>query len=285
MMKTIVPSLLHTALVGSDDSCANVNDKAILVVSFGTSYTESRRKTIEEIETVIRESYPAYKVHSAFTSQMIINILKKRDGIHIDNVMQALEKLIHKGVKRLIVQPTHLMNGFEYDKMVTELDIYKNQFDNLLIGAPLLADDDDLAKVIDVITSKTAPKVDSNTAVIFMGHGTEHFANKVYRRLQEKIIDAGYDNYYIGTVEAKPTLEDIMVSFRARRFSKVLLQPLMVVAGDHANNDMAGDDEDSWKTILEAQGYEVECILKGLGELNEIQELYVDHIRAVMGEL
>ena len=239
-------------------------DAAILVVSFGTSYNDSRDITIGAIETAIAEAFPEYDVRRAFTSQIIIDILKDREGLEIDNVEEALDRAVADGIKTLVVQPTHLMNGFEYTDLVDALADYEDQFEQIAIASPLLTEDADYDAVIDVITEKMASYDDGETAIVFMGHGTEADSNVIYETLQNKITAAGYENYYIGTVEAEPSLDDVIAALKENgNYKKVVLEPLMVVAGDHANNDMAGDEEDSWKTILTNEGYEVECVHKG----------------------
>ncbi len=259
--------------------------KAILVVSFGTSYNDSRDLTIGGIENAITAAFPDYEVRRAFTAQTIIDILKDREGITIDNVAEAMDKLVADGVSTLIIQPTHLMNGYEYDDIVEDVNKYADKFDSLVIGEPLLTSDDDFTKVIDVITAETASYSNEETAVVFMGHGTEHEANAVYPKMQEMLTAAGYNNYFIGTVEATPTLEDVLKAVQDGGYKKVVLEALMVVAGDHANNDMAGDEEDSWKSAFEKAGFETECILKGLGQFEGIQAIYVEHVQAAIDSL
>ena len=274
--------LLGAILAGcgeSEGNTATAKDKAILVVSFGTSYNDSRNITIGGIESAIRESFPDYEVRRAFTAQIIIDKLAERDGIKIDNVTQALDRLVADGYKTLVVQPTHLMHGFEYDDLVAEVEKYKGRFDKVAIGEPLLTSDEDFAAIIKSITERTAFYVDDNTAVAFMGHGTEHEANATYANLQAKVTAEGYSHYFIGTVEATPSLADLIAAVKAAGYTKVVLEPLMVVAGDHANNDMAGDEADSWKKAFEAEGFEVQCILQGLGQFNEIQDIYVQHVK------
>ncbi len=256
------------------------SDKAILVVSFGTSYNDSREKTIGAIEETIRETFPDYEVRRAFTSQIIIDKLKERDGLEIDNVEQALDRAKEDGVKELFVQPTHLMSGYEYQDLAKELTDSLDQFDKVYLGEPLLSSDEDFDAVIKAITDSCKQYEDGETAICFMGHGTEADSNGVYATLQEKIKEAGYLNYYIGTVEAEPTLEDVMTSMKSNgQYKKVVLRPLMVVAGDHANNDMAGEEEDSWKSVLEREGYEVTSVIEGLGELEAIRDLYAEHVQ------
>jgi sirohydrochlorin cobaltochelatase len=282
----VIAALLCMAFAGcSTDagSTAAADDKAILVVSFGTSYNDSRNTTIGAVESAIGENYPDWDVRRAFTAQIIIDKLAERDGIEIDNVTEALDKLAADGVKTLIVQPTHLMNGYEYDDIMAELDNYKDKFDSVAVGEPLLSSDDDKAAVIEAITTRTASYLEPGTAVVFMGHGTEHEANAVYGDMQERLTDAGYTDYFVGTVEGTPTLDDVMSAVKAGGYTKVILEPMMVVAGDHANNDMAGDEEDSWKTAFEAEGIEVVSVLEGLGQFNEVQDIYVQHVGDAMG--
>lgn len=285
-MFLICTALLCAFFTGcSSSESANTEegkDKAILVVSFGTSYNDSRNITIGGIESAIKENFPEYEVRRAFTSQIIIDKLRQRDGIIVNNVTEALDELLKGGYKTVIVQPTHLMHGFEFDDLVSELEMYRDKFDTIMVGEPLLTSDDDFSSVIACITMRTAPYLDDNTAVVFMGHGTEHEANTVYATLQEKMAAAGYSRYIIGTVEAVPSLDDVIAKVHSGGFTKVVMEPLMVVAGDHANNDMAGDEEDSWKTSFIAEGIEVQCILAGLGQFSEIQDIYVKHVRAVI---
>ena len=259
------------------------NDAAILVVSFGTSYNDSRDITIGAIEEAIAKAYPEYEVRRAFTSQIIIDVLKERDNLEIDNVTEALDRAVADGVKELIVQPTHLMNGFEYNDLAVELTGYLDKFEKIVLAEPLLMSDADFDAVVKAITEKTASYDDGETAICFMGHGTEAESNSVYATLQEKLVAGGYENYYVGTVEAVPTLEDVVAALKAKgNYKKVVLAPLMVVAGDHANNDMAGAEEDTWKTVLEQEGYEVECIIEGLGQIEAVQEIYVAHLKIAM---
>ena len=253
----------------------------ILVVSFGTSYNDSREKTIGAIENAVQSANPDYEVRRAFTSQIIIDKLKERDNLEIDNVEQAFDRLVSDKVKKVVVQPTHLMNGYEYDDLAEAAEQYKDKFDAVVMGKPLLSSDDDFQKVAEILPKITANKDD--TAYVFMGHGTEHDANGVYAKLQTQL--SNNKNYFIGTVEATPTLDDVVKLAKDGGYQKVALQPLMVVAGDHANNDMAGDEEDSWKSVFTKEGFEVECVLKGLGEFTEIQDIYVDHVKTAIAEL
>lgn len=259
---------------------------AILAVSFGTSYNESRDLTIGAIEEDIAEAFPDYEVRRAFTSQIIIDKLRERDGLEIDNVEEALDRAVADGITNLVVQPTHLMNGYEYTDLADALEDYKEDFDQLVLGKPLLSSDADFDALTEAITEKTASYDDGETAVCFMGHGTEADSNSVYAKMQDKLKSAGYENYYIGTVEAEPTLEDVLAALKEKgAYKRVVLEPLMVVAGDHANNDMAGEEEDSWKTIMEGEGYEVECILEGLGQIPAVRDIYVAHTKAAVESL
>ena len=260
-----------------------IGEKELLVVSFGTSYNDSRRLTIGAIEKKLAEEFPDYSVRRAFTSQIIIDHVQSRDNIKIDNVKEALDRAVANNVKTLVVQPTHLMKGgLEYTDLVSEIADYADAFEHLEIAEPLLAEDNDFEAVASAITEATAQYDDGETAICFMGHGTEAESNMVYSKMQTLLTDKGYTNYYIGTVEASPTLEDLLALVKQGSYKKVVLTPLMVVAGDHANNDMAGDEEGSWKKAFENAGYEVECLLQGLGENEAIRGIYVEHARAAI---
>ena len=210
--------------------------------------------------------------------------MKTRDNIAIDNVGEALARAEKNGVKNLVIQPTHLMNGLEYTDLVNEVAEYSDAFDQVAVGQPLLTSEDDFKAVIKVITEATA-QYDDETAICFMGHGTEAESNQVYSKMQEMLTEAGYKNYYVGTVEAAPSLDDVLAMVQAGDYKRVVLEPLMIVAGDHANNDMAGDEEDSWKTTFENAGYEVTCLVRGLGEMEGIQQIFVEHARAAVDSL
>lgn len=262
-----------------------IGEKELLVASFGTSFNDNRRLTIGAIENAMEEAFPDYSVRRGFTAQIIIDHVERRDGIHIDNMDEALERAINNGVKTLVVQPTHLMNGLEYDELTGQLAEYADSFGQIAVGEPLLTSDDDFERVMKAIVEATAEYDDGETAICFMGHGTEAASNEVYGKMQDLLKTNGYDNYYVGTVEAEPSLEDVLTAVQAGDYKKVVLEPLMIVAGDHANNDMAGDEDGSWKTEFENAGYEVTCILRGLGELPEIQQILVEHAQKAIDAL
>ncbi len=262
-----------------------IGENELLVVSFGTSYNDSRRLTIGAVEDAIEEAVPDFSVRRGFTSQIIIDHVKSRDGEVIDNVEEALDRAADNGVKTLVVQPTHLMDGFEYNDMVDTIAQYSDAFEQISIGNPLLTTDEDFEAVAKAMVDATAEYDDGKTAICFMGHGTEADSNEVYDKMQAVLEDMGASNYYIGTVEAEPSLDDVVEMVKGGEYTRVVLEPMMVVAGDHANNDMAGDDDDSWKSVFEAEGYEVVPILRGLGELPAIQELYAAHAQEAVDAL
>ena len=285
----------------------NIGDKEILVVSFGTSFNDSRAADIKGIEDAIQAAYPDWSVRRAFTAQIIINHVQARDGEKIDNMEQALERAVANGVKDLVVQPTHLMHGAEYDEMMEMVDSYRDKFESVVIAEPLLgevgsdatvinADKEAVAKAITAEAVKTAgfdsldAAAKDGTAFVFMGHGTSHTAKVSYSQMQSQMNALGYKNVFIGTVEGEPeetACENVIEAVKAAGYTKVVLRPLMVVAGDHANNDMAGDDEDSWKSQFEASGEfdSVDCQIAGLGEIADIQQLYVAHTKAAVDSL
>ncbi|MBR1816775.1 MAG: sirohydrochlorin cobaltochelatase [Lachnospiraceae bacterium] len=263
----------------------DIGESELLVVSFGTSFNDSRRLTIGAIEGALAGAFPDYSVRRGFTSQIIIDHVKSRDDVDIDNVGEALDRAVDNGVKTLVVQPTHLMSGYEYNDLVNEIAEYSDAFDTISIGEPLLTSDEDFKAVAEAIVSATSEYDDGETAICFMGHGTEADSNGVYAHMQEVMDELGYENYFIGTVEATPSLDDLIAAVGEGEYKRVVLEPLMVVAGDHANNDMAGDDEDSWKSTFEAEGYEVVCILKGLGEFEDIQNLYIKHAQEAIDKI
>lgn len=262
-----------------------IGEDELLVISFGTSFNDNRRLTIGAIEGALEKAFPDWSVRRGFTAQIVIDHIQRRDGEVIDNVGQALERAIENGVKRLVIQPTHLMNGFEYNDAVDEAAQYADAFEAIAIGQPLLTSDEDFQIVSKAMADATAQYDDGKTAICFMGHGTEADSNAIYARMQQVMTDAGYANCFIGTVEAEPSLEDVLALVQAGSYERVVLQPMMIVAGDHANNDMAGDNEDTWKTAFERAGCQVECVLKGLGEYEAIQNLLAAHAQAAVDSL
>lgn len=262
-----------------------IGDRELMVVSFGTSYNDSRRLTVGAIENAIEKAFPDYSVRRGFTSQIIIDHVKSRDKVSIDNVGEALDRAVDNGVKTLVIQPTHLMNGLEYTDLVNEVAEYSDAFEKIAVGEPLLTTDDDFKAVIKAITEATAEYDDGETAICFMGHGTEAESNQVYSKMQDMLAEAGYKNYYVGTVEAAPSVDDVLALVQKGSYKKVVLEPLMIVAGDHANNDMAGDEDGSWKSAFENAGYEVTCLVRGLGEMEGIQQLFVEHAQAAADSL
>ncbi|WP_324825565.1 sirohydrochlorin cobaltochelatase [Sinanaerobacter sp. ZZT-01] len=257
--------------------------KAMLVVSFGTSYEETRNKTIGAIEKEIAESYPDWEIRRAFTSGMILRVLEKRDGLHIDNVTEAMEGLVQDGFRTVLIQPTHIINGDEYDKMVDAVKPYMEQFETIKIGEPLLSSSEDYEEVVKGVMAQL-PQLQAEEALVLMGHGTTHHTDAVYAALDYRFKAMGYKNVFVGTVEGYPDFEQVSSMVDTYRPKKVILMPFMVVAGDHAQNDMAGEEEDAWKTLFEESGYEVECILKGLGEFSEIRRLYLKHVADMLTE-
>ena len=262
-----------------------IGEDELMVVSFGTSYNDNRRMTVGAIEDAIEKAFPDYSVRRAFTSQIIIDHVKSRDNEIIDNVTEALDRAEKNGVKRLVIQPTHLMNGLEYTDLVNEVAERSDAFEKVSIAEPLLTSDEDFKAVMTAITEATAEYDDGETAICFMGHGTEADSNQIYAKMQDLLTESGYENYFVGTVEATPSLEDVLAKVQAGEYKKVVLEPLMIVAGDHANNDMAGDEDGSWKKTFEDAGYEVTCLVRGLGELEPIQQLFVQHAQAAVDNL
>lgn len=282
----------------------DIGENEILVVSFGTSFNSSRVADIKGIEDALQEAYPDWSVRRAFTAQIIINHVQAREGEFIDNMDQALERAVSNGVKNLIVQPTHLMHGAEYDELAAAVENYQDQFESVKIAEPLLGEvgadadtlNDDKKAVAEALTAEAvkgagydsleAAKEDG-TAFVFMGHGTSHAAKVSYTQMQAQMKDLGYENVFIGTVEGEPeetACEAVIEAVSEAGYTKVVLRPLMVVAGDHANNDMAGEDEDSWLSMFEASGKfdSVETQIAGLGSIDAVKELYVAHTKAAM---
>ena len=281
-----------------------IGDNEILVVSFGTSFNDSRVADIKGIEDALQEAYPDWSVRRAFTSQIIINHIQARDGECIDNMDQALERAVKNGVKNLVVLPTHLMHGAEYDELMESVQAYQNQFASVKVAEPLLGEvgsdadaiNEDKKSVATAITESAVTEAgygslkeaqEDGTAFVFMGHGTSHTAKVSYSQMQAQMKDLGFENVFIGTVEGEPedtACEAVIEAVAKAGYQKVVLRPLMVVAGDHANNDMAGDEEDSWKSLFSASGKfdRVDAQIAGLGQSGAIQQIYVAHTAAVM---
>lgn len=293
---------LDDALNGDD-----IGEKEILVVSFGTSFNDSRVADVKGIEDALQEAFPDWSVRRAFTAQIIINHIQAREGVAIDNMTQALERAVANGVKELVVQPTHLMHGAEYDEMMDALAQYEDKFDVVAVAEPLLGEVGSDATVINADKKVVAEAVVAdvcadggfadaadaaaqNTAIVLLGHGTAHVAKVTYSQMQTQMNELGYDNVFIGTVEGEPeetACEAVIEAVKAAGYENVVLRPLMVVAGDHANNDMAGAEEDSWKSMFEAAGCfdSVTAQIAGLGSIEAVQNLYVAHTKAVIDTL
>ena len=285
----------------------NIGDNELLVVSFGTSFNDSRAKDIKGVEDALQAAYPDWSVRRAFTAQIIINHVQARDGEKIDNMQQAMDRAVANGVKNLVVQPTHLMHGAEYDEMMEMIDVYRDKFESVAVAEPLLGevgadatvineDKEAVAKAVTAEAVATAgydsveAAAKDGTAFVFMGHGTSHTAKISYSQMQTVMQTLGYDNVFIGTVEGEPestSCENVIEAVKAAGYTKVVLRPLMVVAGDHANNDMAGADEDSWLSQFEASGAfdSVDCQIAGLGGVADVEQLYIAHTKAAIDSL
>ena len=277
------------------------------MVSFGTSFNDSRVEDIKGIEDALQEAYPDWSVRRAFTAQIIINHVQARDGEKIDNMQQALDRAVENGVKNLVVQPTHLMHGAEYDEMVEALEEYSDKFESVAIAEPMLGEvgddatviNEDKAAVAQAVTDEAvkeagydsmAAAAEDGVAFVFMGHGTSHTAKVTYSQMQTQMDELGFTNAFIGTVEGEPedtACEAVIDKVKEAGFKKVILRPLMVVAGDHANNDMAGDEEDSWKSQFTASGNfdSVDTQIAGLGRIDAVKQLYVEHTKAAIDSL
>ena len=284
-----------------------IGENELLVVSFGTSFNDSRAEDIKGIEDALAEAFPDWSVRRAFTAQIIINHVQARDDEQIDNMQQALDRAVANGVKNLVVQPTHLMHGAEYDEMVEAIDAYKDKFESVAIAEPMLGEvgddatviNDDKAAVAQAITDEAVKEAgydnmeaaaEDGTAFVFMGHGTSHTANVTYDQMQTQMEKLEFTNAFIGTVEGEPedtACDEVINKVKDAGFKKVILRPLMVVAGDHANNDMAGDDDDSWKSMFEASGDfdEIDCQIEGLGRIDAVEQLYVAHTQAAIDSI
>lgn len=258
-----------------------MKNRAILVVSFGTSYEETRQKNIISLELAIAERFPEYRVYSAYTSSIVRKILNKRN-IQVDDVPTAMEKMAQDGISEVIIQPTHMLYGIEYEKLQSQIDKAAQRFTKVKLGRPLLSDIDNLKEVVRIISNEI--KTDNDSAVLLAGHGTPHFSNMVYPALDYIAKAEGHNQLYIGTVEGYPDLHTVISQIKRSGYKKVLLTPLMLVAGDHAVNDIASEGENSWKAVLEKQGFQVKCIIKGLGEYQGIRDMYFVHIDEAIGK-
>lgn len=300
---------LDTGDASKDDALNQdeIGENELLVVSFGTSYNDSRVEDIKGIEDALKEAYPDWSVRRAFTAQIIINHVQARDGEVIDNMEQALDRAVENGVKNLVVQPTHLMHGAEYDEMAEMLEAYQDKFESVAIAEPMLGEVGQDATVINEDKEAVAKAVadaaiadagytsmdaaaQEGVAFVFLGHGTSHTAKVSYSQMQTQMEELGYKNAFIGTVEGEPedtACEAVIEKVKEAGYKKAILRPLMVVAGDHANNDMAGAEEDSWKSMLEASGNfdSVEAQIAGLGRIDAVKQLYVEHTKAAMDSL
>lgn len=300
---------LDTGDAAADDArnADEIGENELLVVSFGTSYNDSRVEDIKGIEDTLQEAYPDWSVRRAFTAQIIINHVQARDGEVIDNMQQALDRAVENGVKNLVVQPTHLMRGAEFDEMTATLEEYQDKFESVAIAEPMLGDVGDDATVINADKEAVAKAVtdaaiaeagfdsmeaaaEDGTAFVFLGHGTSHTAKVSYSQMQTQMETLGFSNAFIGTVEGEPedtTCEAVIEKIKEAGYKKVVLRPLMVVAGDHACNDMAGSEEDSWKSMMEASGeFEaVDAQISGLGRIDAVKEIYVAHTKTAMDSL
>ena len=265
---------------GGTKTVSKETKKAILAVSFGTSHNDTRKITIDAIEQDMQAAFPDYALYRAWTSKMIIKKVNARDGVHICNVKEAMEKMLQDGITDVLVQPTHVINGIENDLMKEDALAFQEQFHSISFGDPLLTSEQDNLAVIDAITSefKTLTK---DEVLVLMGHGTTHYANAIYAALDYTFKDKGYSNIFLGTVEAYPTMESLLKMVHAYQPKKVVLAPFMIVAGDHAKNDMASDEPDSWYSQFKAAGYDVEPVLKGLGEYTGIRKLFIEHLKTI----
>lgn len=300
---------LDTGDAAADDplNTDEIGENELLVVSFGTSYNDSRVADIKGIEDALKEAYPDWSVRRAFTAQIIINHVQARDGEVIDNMQQALDRAVANGVKNLVVQPTHLMHGAEYDEMKEKLDEYSDKFESVTIAEPMLGEvgedaaviNEDKKAVAEAVSAAAAADAgfdsmdaaaEDGTAFVFLGHGTSHTAKVSYAQMQTQMAELGYENAFIGTVEGEPeetSCDTVIEAIKEAGYKKIVLRPLMVVAGDHANNDMAGAEEDSWKSMFEASGAfeSVDAQITGLGSLEAVQQLFVEHTKAAIDSI
>ena len=277
VLEKYIEEINNQPFYGGKELMNQENRKAILVVSFGTSYEATRKVTIEAIEKDIANAYPDYKLYRAWTSKMILAKLKKRDNLHINNVKEAMEEMIADGITDVIIQPTHVINGIENELMKEDALSYRESFHSIRFGTPLLTSEEDNQTVINAIAEEFS-YLSEEEVLVLMGHGTTHYSNAIYAALDYAFKDKGHPNIFLGTVEAYPSMQSLMKMIKAYAPQKVVLAPFMIVAGDHAKNDMAGDDPESWYSQFVQEGFQVETVLKGLGEYKGIRELFVKHV-------
>ncbi len=259
-----------------------IGSRELLVVSFGTSYPDSRRKTIGAIEDGLEGAFPGWSIRRAFTSRVVLGLAAEREGLVMDDVDRALSRAQANGVEELVIQPTHMLNGLEYRRLREQVEQRTAAFPRLRLGQPLLTSSEDFVQVARALMEAESPAADGETALVLMGHGTTARCNEVYPRLEQVLRQAGGKDWFVGTVEAQPDLDDVLRRVQAGRYRRVVLRPLMIVAGDHANHDMAGEEADSWRGRFHKAGYEVQCRLQGLGELEGIRRIFVRHAREAM---
>lgn len=277
VLEKYIENINNQPFYGGKELMNQENRKAILVVSFGTSYEATRKVTIEAIEQDIANAYPDYKLYRAWTSKMILAKIKKRDNLHINNVKEAIEEMIADGITDVIIQPTHVINGIENELMKEDALSYQESFHSIRFGTPLLTSEEDNQTVIDTIAGEFS-YLKEDEVLVLMGHGTTHYSNAIYAALDYAFKDKGHPNIFLGTVEAYPSMLSLMKMVKSYAPKKVVLAPFMIVAGDHAKNDMAGDDPDSWYSQFVQEGFQVESVLKGLGEYEGIRRLFVKHV-------
>lgn len=252
--------------------------KGIIITSFGTTFEETRKLCIESIENKVREEFKEFTVLRAFTSRIVISRLKKRDNIHTNNPTEALEIMKEEGIKEIFIQPLLIIEGIEYEKILKEVRDFTeiNKDIKVTVGKPLLSSEADCENVVKALN------LDKNKSTVFMGHGSDHKTDSSYEKLEKQIRKDGYEDVFIGTIEGQKTIDDVLVQLKAKGINQVLLKAFMLVAGDHATNDMASDEDDSWKSILERNGIKVETRISGLGEIKEIQDIFINHLRDIL---
>ncbi|MBR3743341.1 MAG: sirohydrochlorin cobaltochelatase [Clostridia bacterium] len=283
MRKTLI-LLIISMLITSLLPAAGLAEgkRVLLVVSTGTKQAESRENAIGAIEQDLAAAYPEMEIRRAFMSELIISLIEEQDGVKFDNIVTAMRRMIADGVTDVVIQPTFVMNGSYQESLIEQVSPFEGLFDSFKIGDALLSSEDDYTLLSQAIAEISTPYLNDDTAVIWMGHGTEHASNDTYQIIQNKVNASGQARILVGTVEAEPSLDDVLAAAQAMNAKKVVLMPLMVTAGTHAYEDMAGDEEDSWKTAFESAGFQVECVLKGLGEYENIRAMFVQHAQSAL---